>query len=420
MNMFFGSKTPRRTALLGAVALLAASCAPQAPPQADFSAVHTAIAQAIASNQVTGATVLVRHGNAVVYRDAQGAVDGQALAPDTVFWAASMTKPIVATTVMMMVEAGAVHLDDPVSKYIPQFARPQMVRTLVPGQVLPPMGPPAPGAARPHLLFTYAPATRPLTVRDIITMTGGLQTIRLPPAVPPVAPDDTVASYTAKLGGATLDFQPGSRWGYSNATEFEVAVRIVEVASGMGYAHFVQTRLFDPLGMKDSSFGVRADLAARTLPLGMIALNPISKGRFTSGSAGLWTTTEDYSRFAQMLLDGGAANGQHFLRAETVAMMSSNQIGGLSLGGLPPDLYGGLPATTNPAVKYGYGLMVLEDPAGAGTAVPAGSFGWDGVGTRRTWIMPKIDTVLVMVAPGPQSDAAQRTIERAVVGPFGG
>jgi CubicO group peptidase (beta-lactamase class C family) len=113
-----------------------------------------------------------------------------------------------------------------------------------------------------------------------------------------------------------------------------------------------------------------------------------------------------------MLLDGGVADGKRLLKAKTVKAMSTNEIGQVSLGGLTPGEYGGFPATTNPAVKYGYGLLVLVDPAGAGTAVPAGSFGWDGVGTRRFWVMPKTNSVLVMLVPSGQAEALHREIER--------
>jgi CubicO group peptidase (beta-lactamase class C family) len=396
--------------LWAGVALALASGEAQAQPAAQLAPLHDVVARAIAAKAVPGAIVLVRQGGKLVFEEAQGSADGQPLKTDTVFWVASMTKPVVATTVMMMVEAGKVRLDDPVSKYVPEFAKPRQVRHLKPGSSLPPPGPAGAGAPPPQ--WDYAPIARPLTVRDIITMTGGLQTIRVPSAVPPVTATDTIATYVAKLGDAPLDFQPGTQWGYSNATEFEVAVRIVEVASGMGYADFVQKRVFDPIGMKDSHFGVREDLRSRLAPLGNIANNPISTGRFTSGSAGLWTTAEDYGRFAQMLLDGGVADGKRLLKAKTVKAMSTNEIGQVSLGGLTPGEYGGFPATTNPAVKYGYGLLVLVDPAGAGTAVPAGSFGWDGVGTRRFWVMPKTNSVLVMLVPSGQAEALHREIER--------
>jgi CubicO group peptidase (beta-lactamase class C family) len=301
-----------------------------------------------------------------------------------------------------------------VSKYIPEFAKARQVRTLRPGSVLPRGGPQAPDA--PKLEWDYAPASRTLTVRDIITMTGGLQTIGVPGATPPIEATDTVATWTAKLGETPLDFQPGSRWGYSNATEFEVAVRIVEVAAGESYSAFVQKRLFDPLGMKDSGFGIREDLRPRLAAPSQMKGSPIANGaRYTSGSAGLWTTAEDYSKFAQMLLDGGRANGKLILSDKSAAAMHTNQIGELALGGVPSSAYGGLPAKTNQAVKYGFGLNVVVDPAGAGVAVPAGSYGWDGVGTRRFWVMPAHRSVLVMLVPGGQGDALHRAIENAVI-----
>jgi CubicO group peptidase (beta-lactamase class C family) len=403
-----------RFPILGVAAAALIAAPASAATDSRFAPVHDAVSQAIAGNTVPGAIILIRKNGRVVFEEAQGVADGQPLHADTVFWVASMTKPLVAASLMMLVDEGKVRLDDPVSKYIPEFAKPRRVRTLAPGAVLPAPGPP--GAPGPKLDWTYAPADRALTVRDMITMTGGLQTIRVPnEAIPPVSPTDTLATFTAKLGEAPLDFQPGSRWGYSNATEFEVVARIVEVASGKSFQDFVQTRLFDPLGMTDSHFGVREDLQSRIAPLGNMATSPLVSGRFASGSAGLWTTAQDYGRFAQMLLDNGRANGRRFLKPATVKAMSSNQIGALSLAGLVPNQYGGLPQSANPAVKYGYGLLSLQDSKGAGTAVPVGSFGWDGVGSRRFWVIPSEHAVLVMLAPAGQADVLHRAVERAAV-----
>ena len=385
-----------------------------------FAPVKATLAKAIEARDVPGAVVVIRKNGKVVFSDAQGTFDKEPLKIDSVIWVASMTKPIVAATVMMMIDEGKVKLDDPVSRFVPEFAQPHQVRSLPPGVSLPAQAPR--GTPTPALNWQYEPAKRTLTVRDIITMTAGLQTIGVPGAMPPVTATDTVATWVAKLGGAPLDFQPGSRWGYSNATEFEVAVRIVEVASGESYGSFVQRRVFDPLGMKDSAFGVREDLIPRLAAPNEGRTIYVADGkRFTSGSAGLWTTAEDYSKFGQMLLDDGKApDGKRVLSVRSARAMHTNQIGDLSLAAVAgfgnPDVpsYGGMPATTNPAIKYGFGLMVIEDPAGAMVDVPKGSYGWDGVSVRRFWVMPRNKAVMVMLVPSsPRAAALHRALETA-------
>ena len=410
----------RRAALVLGLAALGGCATPAAAP--DVSGIQAAITQAVQGGVVPGAIVVVHRNGQTLLSTAQGTADGMALAPSTVFWVASMTKPVVATTVMMLVEDGKLRLDDPVSRYIPEFSRPRLVRSLAPGS--PPLPalrigmPPDPNAPQPR--YVLAPADRPLSVRDMITMTGGLQTIGVRNnGVPQVTDTDTIGSYVARLADAPLDFQPGSRWAYSNATEFEVLARIVEVASGQPYAAFVQSRVFDPLDMKDSHFGVRDDLRARTAPLGMMAHSPLRTGRFTSGSAGLWTTAEDYSHFAEMLLNDGVYNGKRLLQAATVQAMATNEIGALSLGGVNPSEYGGLTDRVNPGVKYGYGLMVVTDPAAAGVALPAGSFGWDGIGMRRFWVDRSDGLVLVMLFPTGDGARAQRAVEAATMQALG-
>lgn len=398
---------------------------PLSAQPAPATAIHDALVAVVDARTVPGEIVVVRAHGQRVFAEARGEADGMPLRTDTVFWVASMTKPLVAASVMMLVDDGKLRLDDPVANYIPAFKRTRMVRTLqagsppLPAFVPSPNGPPHTDPNAPQPRYDLAPAERALTVRDFLTMTAGLQTIGVPnAAVSMPAGQDTLATYVADLAGAPLDFQPGTRWAYSNATGFEVLARIVEVVAAEPYGTFMQRRLFDPLGMKDSHFGVRDDLRARTAPLGMMANSPLSQGRFTSGSAGVWTTAEDYSHFAQMLLDRGRYDGRRLLSSEAVDAMTRNQIGVLSLANVGVS-YGGLPDRTNPAIKYGYGMLVIEDAAGAGVAMPRGSYGWDGVGSRRFWVDPKDAVVLVMLAPGGDAATAQRRIENAVVETFG-
>lgn len=349
---------------------------------------------------IPGAVVLVARNGRIAYLEAQGdATPGKPLQKDTVFWVASMTKPIVVTAVMMMVDAGKVSLDDPVSKFVPEFATPRQVRVV------------KPGAIAPKLEYDLVPAERPILVRHLLTHTSGLQSIGVPnDSLAPIEVGDTLATHVPRLAGATLEFQPGSRWAYSNATGFDVLARIVEVASGQTFYDFAQRRIFAPLGMVSASFGPRAELAARTMEVAPpLAANPCVNGKtYACGSAGLWMSADDYARFAQMLLNGGEFAGKQLLSRRAVAAMSANQSGALFPGS------SGVPGADK-GVGFGLGMVIVEDSAASGLAIPTGSFGWDGVGTRRFWVIPRERMVIVMLVPSGAAAPVHREIERSAM-----
>ncbi|MGC4029987.1 MAG: serine hydrolase domain-containing protein [Steroidobacteraceae bacterium] len=357
----------------------------------------------IDAGDIPGAVVLVARSGRVVYLDAIGNIDAQTpLRQDTIFWAASMTKPVVATAVLMMVEEGKVTLGDPVSRFIPEFKARAMVR-------MPRAGSPPPGGGpdTPKPQYDLLPATRPITVQDLLTHTSGLQVIGVPNEhIAPLQAGDTLAKWVPGLGHVPLEFQPGTKWGYSNATGFDVLARIVEVASGQPFDAFVRQRIFMPLGMQSSSFGPRADLAARNMPVAPpLADNPCINGKtFICGSAGLWTSAADYARFAQMLLNGGELDGKRILGPRQVAALHANHTGKLFPGS------SGVPGADK-GVGFGFGVVVVQDAAAAGLAVSDGSYGWDGVGTRRFWVIPQQQMVIVMLVPSGKAAPVHREIE---------
>jgi CubicO group peptidase (beta-lactamase class C family) len=256
------------------------------------------------------------------------------------------------------------------------------------------------------------PASRPITLRMLLTHTSGIQIYGVDNAFPRREPTDTLATFVPKLASVPLEFQPGSRWAYSNSFGFEVIARIVEVASGMSIRQFLQHRMFGPLGMNDTDFGVKRALIARALPYAPGLGVPIAEEVTDfSGSAGLWTTVGDYSLFTRMLANNGSFNGRQFLKPETVSQMTSNQIGPLVMGGYPPL---GMPGE---GVKFGLGFMSVTIPDAAGTRLPVGSFGWDGGGTRRFWAVPQERIAIVSMVPliGTQAAPLQRTIEAIVM-----
>jgi len=318
---------------------------------------------------------------------------------------------------MMLVEEGKLNLDDPVSKYIPEFGGPRQVRVLKPGS------PPAPfhavfgpGVATSKEWgdpqYEMVPATRPITLRMLLTHTSGIHIYGVDNAFPNHGPTDTLATFVPKLAGVPLEFQPGSRWAYSNNIGYEVIGRIIEVASGMNLKQFLQQRLLGPLGMKDTDFGVKRDLTARAVPYAPgLGVTIAEEVKYFNASAGLWTTVGDYSLFARMLANNGSFNGRQYLKPETVKQMASNQIGPLVMGGYPPL---GMPLE---GLKFGFGFLNVPIADATGTRLPVGSFGWNGDGTRLFWVVPeeRIAIVSMMPAVGPQAAPMQRTVEAIVM-----
>jgi CubicO group peptidase (beta-lactamase class C family) len=246
----------------------------------------------------------------------------------------------------------------------------------------------------------------------LLTHTSGIQIYGVDDGAPRRDPTGTLASFVPKLASLPLEFQPGSRWGYSNSLGFEVLARVIEVASGMSFRQFMQLRLLGPLGMNDTDFGVKRILTARAVPFAPgLPLTIAEEVTDVSGSAGLWTTVGDYSLFARMLANNGSFNGRQYLKPETVRQMASNQIGPLAMGGYP---LLGLPVE---GLNFGLGLVSVAIPEVAGTRLPTGSFGWIGDGTRIFWAIPAERIAIVSMVPliGPQAAPLQRTIEAIVM-----
>jgi len=372
--------------------------------------IHEVVQQHIDKGDTPGAIVLVARKGRVAYWDAQGYIDAKTkepIAKDSVFWVASMTKPIVATSVLMMMEAGKLTIDDPVSKFIPEFKTPAQVRVLKPGSPQPAQGRRDPNAPKPQ--YDLVPASRGITIKDILTHTSGLQSIGIPnDAIAEIAPGDTLATWVPKLATVPLDFQPGTKWAYSNATAYELLARIVEITSGQSFRDFINQKIFAPLGIKSASFGPREDLASRTMKLGgPLASNECVIGKtYFCASAGLWMPADDYWRFAEMLLNKGTANGKRILKPSSVMLMGTNHSDSLFAG------FGGIPAK---GMGFGYSVEVVEDHAAAGLELPNGSFGWNGVGTRQFWIIPEKQMLIIMYLPSGNAGPVHRDIEAAAI-----
>jgi CubicO group peptidase (beta-lactamase class C family) len=350
-------------------------------------------AAAIAKGTIPGAVVYVAQAGKPLIVEAQG--NGQCrrclLKTDALFRIASMSKPITSVAIMMLVDEGKVKLDDPVSKYIPEFAD-QKVKVKV----------------------VFVPRSRPVTIRDLLTHTSGIAYGLNPPAAVQsefvkakladgLNPEDpTLENNTKGVASIPLVHQPGAAWTYGMNTD--VLGRVVEVASGQSFDRFLAERLFTPLKMVDTSFVVPAEKAQRLVAhyhrAGSSKAEPIPNDPFTSGNtiispkrslspmkyfsggAGLVSTASDYARFLQMMLNEGELDGVRILKASTVRDMTSNQIGPLNCA-----------FANHHGDKFGYGFGIYTK-----TTVPTpGSYSWGGMYHTYFWVDPQKKLVAVVM-----------------------
>ena len=328
----------------------------------------------------------------------QGAVTavarrGRAMQEDAIFRMASSSKPVLGVAAMMMIEQGLLHPTDEVATYLPRFKEMQVAvlkepadRDISPWFV-----------TKGHVPEQrLVPAERAITIHDLLTHTSGLDSYGLGSAVaalPEPGPEATLASHAPRYAGMALDFQPGTRWGYSPRVGHDVVARIIEIVSGLPYDEFVRTRILEPLGMTDTHFILPPEKESRRVVIH--GLDTKAKGwdgptRYISASGGLSSTAADYLRFEQMLANGGTLFGNRLLSPRSVATMSSNQVGELFQSN-----------GKQPGWGFGYGVAVVLDPAAANSARGQGAFGWGGAFGTTTWTDPAQEiTAVLMVQQG--------------------
>lgn len=355
------------------------------------------IQRRIAAGDLAGAVVAVARKGRVAYVNAQGVMDldtKQPMSSSSMFRIASMTKPVVGVGIMMMVEEGKLRINDPVSRYIPEFRNMKVavVQTATAGR-----GAGAAGAPAAAPQFYTVPAQREITIKDLLTHVSGLGSGPMSNSdIDKVARKDgeTLAQYIPRLGGTALEFQPGSRWTYSPGAGFETLGRIIEIASGMPLDRFFRTRIFDPLGMKDITFWPTdaqmprvATVYSRT-PAGLtkqvMPNDTMSRNVYFRGSGGLYSTAEDYLPLGIMLAGGGEMNGKRLLSRKTVEMMSAAHV---------PDTLQGRPAGEG----YGLSVRVVTNHAARGTMLSDGTFGWTGAQGTHFFVDPKEQLTAVLM-----------------------
>ena len=412
----------RRTAVivtLLALSLTAATVPMGKPEDVGLSSdrllrINDVVKSYIDSGQISGAVTLVTRKGKVAHFEAQGLMDIEANTPmrkDAIFRMASMSKPVTGVAILMLMEEGKVRLTDPVSRFVPEFKNPKVAIVKTPAVAASAAGP-----AREQEIYTV-PAERELTIRDLMTHTNGLETggpgSREAARMSPRNTASNLAAYVPTLGAVPLDFQPGAKWQYSALAGIETLGRVVVIASGQTFDQFLQTRIFAPLGMKDTAFYPSEDRMSRVVtlyerkPAGLSRMDTprwLATRTLFSGGGGLWSTAEDYGLFAQMLVNGGQLNGRRLLSPRTVDLMGSNHVG---------DLYAGVGPRAH-GMGFGLTVEVVVDAVAAGRRESNGSFGWDGAFGTHFWVDRKEQLVGLLMIQEPVG-ALMRDFENVVM-----
>lgn len=370
-----------------AAALSPGFCALAATPK--LPGVGGAMEEMIAKNEIAGAVTVVVTKDKLLHLESTGFADVSSkrlMTPDTLFWIASMTKPITGTAILMLQDEGRLAVSDPVAKYLPGFAD---LRT--------PSGKPA-----------------NLTLTQILTHTSGLGEASSPDAQRAKTLADLVPIWLA----APMQYEPGEKWKYTQSG-INAAARIVEVVSGMTFDAFLEKRLFAPLGMKNTTFyptdAQRARLVtayAKNKDTGLLEPVPPhpefgSRDKPPQGNGGLYSTARDYARFCQMLLNGGTLEGRRYLSAAAMKFLNTPQTGDLPTGFFQTGAYG------SHGLNYAWGLgtCILRAPHdGVAAMFSPGTYGHGGAWGTQAWIDPvKGVAYLLMVQRSnfPNSDASE-------------
>ena len=354
----------------------------------------------VASGRLPGAVAMVARRGQIGLFEAVGQQDpatGTPMKTDSIFRIYSMTKPVVSVAVMMLVERGQLLLSDPVSRWLPEYANQQV--------------------ATAHGL---EPVRQAATVQDLLRHTAGLTyeflgdsaVQRQYGAVKIASRERTNAEFSQTLAAVPLQFQPGTVWAYSRATD--VLGRLVEVVSGQGLGAFLQAEIFGPLGMVDTGFAVPPDQQHRIAepfahdPDGgvpMKVLEPRQVPAMEGGGGGLMSTAMDYTRFLQCLRNRGELDGVRLLGPHTVDYMTADHLGGMPADGtlLPPGHGFGLGF----AVRTHLGLSPVPGSVGL--------YYWGGIAGTTFFVDPALDMYAMLMVQAPNQRDYYRPLFRDLV-----
>jgi CubicO group peptidase (beta-lactamase class C family) len=353
---------------------------------------HDTLAAHVTSGAMPGLVTLVsRRGETQVEAIGRQSFEGDTpMRRDTIFRIASMTKPITAIGIMILVDEGKLSVDDPVEKHLSEFR----------GQML--------VADRSKDAVTLKKPSRVITVRDLLTHTSGL------PGPPSGLANlygkrnHTLAEAVMAFSQRPLDFEPGSKWSYCN-TGIDTLGRIIEVLSGQSYESFLKQRIFDPLGMSDTTFYPSTEQLQRTAmtyerskegqlkPVANSIIGPPVGAKYPIPAGGLYSTAGDLARLYQMMLRRGTAGDKQILSEASVKTMTQDQTGQLKSG-------------FTDGMDWGLGWGVVRKPAGVTEMLSAGTYGHGGAFGTQAWIDPHKDLFVVLLiqrAGLPNSDASE-------------
>jgi CubicO group peptidase (beta-lactamase class C family) len=381
------------------VLLLSLGCAaaPQADPAASgadaklSAALKTEFQGYVDRHQTAGTVTLVaRHGK-LLSLEAVGWQDLEAKAPmkpDTIFQIASMTKPVTAMGILMLEEEGKLSIEDPVEKHLPEFRGQQLI------------------TKKEGSTVTLGKASRPITIKDLLTHTSGLRG-----SSPPGFGDlyarrnRTLAEATIAISQWPLEFEPGTKWSYCN-TGIDTLGRIIEVCSGKSYEAFLDERLFRPLGMKDTFFYPNQEQKTRVATLYKKDKDGLARsenfigdavgGRFPLPAGGMFSTAPDLLKLYQMVLDRGTAGGRRYLSESSLATMTRNHACDLKAG-------------FTDGVQMGLGWQLVGTPTGVTEMLSPGTYGHGGAFGTQGWIDPKKEMIFVLLVQRtgfPNGDAS--------------
>jgi CubicO group peptidase (beta-lactamase class C family) len=329
------------------------------------------------NQQVSGLVAVVGSSKGVARIDAIGKLDlakDQAMSKDALFRIASMTKPITAIAIMQLVEDGKLNLDDPVEKHLPEFRGQMLVEK------------------RDRDTLTLKKPKRPITLRDLLTHTSGL------PNFPPGLADiyarrhHTLAEMTLAMAQRPLEFEPGSKWSYCNSG-IDTLGRVIEVVGGMSFEEFMAKRIFNPLGMKATTFYPPDDAKIATLygvkdgklaPADKPIIGPAKGAKHPIPAGGLYSTGEDLAKLYQVMLNKGKNGEKRLLSEESVQEMTKLQTGELLTG-------------FTSGMGFGLGWAVVQKPEGVTAMLSPGTYGHGGAFGTQGWIDPGKDVFVVLL-----------------------
>lgn len=396
-----------------------AAAAPSIVTAAAKARIDSTLKAYIASGRLIGVSAVVWEKGQERYYGAYGVADREAGRPmqrDAIVQIYSMTKPITGVALMTLYEQGKFKLDEPLAKYLPEFADPKVYAGTDPS-----------GEAR------FVPADRPITIADITRHTAGFATNpgepgvgRLYAAANPLARTNTITQFSKKLASVPLAFQPGTRWSYGISVDVQAA--LVERISGQPFGEYVRQHVLDPLKMRETRYLVPASDQRRFAVLyqrnrdSSWTRTPDSTYRsfntqrwpLEPGAFGLTSTLDDYLRFTRMLLNGGELDGVRILKPETVQLMATNH--------LPATVKDSsfLPSKGQLGFGIDFAVRVAPPKSAAENNGAVGEFFWDGLASTLFWVDPKNQLTAVLFTQMLPFDQVKlhKSFRDAVYGPI--